>query len=120
LLIKHAASHSRSLKGFSPDAERAIQAYAWPGNVRELENKIRGAIIMTEGKQVTAADLGLAEDAPSEDLNLREVRRNAEVAAVRRAIANASGNISKSAKLLGITRPTLYDLMDKYDIPLPK
>ena len=75
---------------------------------------------MTEGKQITAADLGLAEDAPSEDLNLREVRRNAEVAAVRRAIANASGNISKSAKLLGITRPTLYDLMDKYDIPLPK
>lgn len=120
LLIKHAESHSRSLKGFSPDAERAIQAHSWPGNVRELENKIRGAIIMTEGKQITAADLGLAEDAPSEDLNLREVRRNAEVAAVRRAIANASGNISKSAKLLGITRPTLYDLMDKYDIPLPK
>ncbi|MDG2154532.1 MAG: PEP-CTERM-box response regulator transcription factor, partial [Gammaproteobacteria bacterium] len=120
LLIKHAASHNRSLKGFSPDAERAIQAHSWPGNVRELENKIRGAIIMTEGKQVTAADLGLTDDAPSEDLNLREVRRNAEVAAVRRAIANASGNMSKSAKLLGITRPTLYDLMDKYDIPLPK
>jgi two-component system NtrC family response regulator len=72
---------------------------------------------MTEGKQMTAADLGLAEDAPSEDLSLREVRQNAEIAAVRRAIANASGNISKSAKLLGVTRPTLYDLMDKYDIP---
>lgn len=120
LLAKHSAAQGRSLKGFLPDAERAIQNHSWPGNVRELENKIRGAIIMAEGKQVTSADLGLAEDAPAEDLNLREVRRHAEVAAIRRALAHASGNISKTAKMLGITRPTLYDLLDKYDIQVPK
>ena len=120
LLAKHLAAKGRNLKGFLPDAERAIQNHSWPCNVRELENKIRGAIIMAEGKQITAADLGLSEDAPAEDLNLREVRRNAEVAAIRRALAHASGNISKTAKMLGITRPTLYDLLDKYGIQVPK
>jgi len=120
LLAKHCASQGRNLKGFQPDAERAIQSHNWPGNVRELENKIRGAIIMAEGKQVTAVDLGLAEDAPQEDLNLREVRRNAESAAIKRALAHSAGNISKAAKLLGITRPTLYDLLDKYEIVVPK
>ncbi len=120
LLAKHAALQNRKLKGFLPDAERAIQNHDWPGNVRELENKIRGAIIMAEGKQITAVDLGLTENTEAEDLNLREVRRHAEVAAIRRALAHASGNISKTAKLLGITRPTLYDLLDKYDIQVTK
>jgi len=82
-----------------------------------MENKIKGAVIMTEGKQVTAADLGLSDvDTAGPDLNLREVRRRAESRAIKRALVFSSGNISRAAKILGITRPTLYDLLEKYDI----
>ncbi len=116
LLAKYANQHGRVLRGFTHDAQSAIQAYAWPGNVRELENKIKGAVIMAEGKQVTAADLGLPHEADGPELNLREVRGEAESRAVERALVYASGNISQAAKLLGITRPTLYDLMEKYSI----
>ena len=122
LLAKHAAAENRNLRGFTPEAERAIQNHVWPGNVRELENKIKGAIIMAEGKQITADDMGLAaiDDTPADNLNLREVRRIAESQAIKRALAHSSGNISKAAKLLGITRPTLYDLIEKYDIAVSK
>jgi len=118
LLEKYSTRHGRAMKGFSQDAQNAIQSYHWSGNVREMENKIKGAVIMAEGKQVTALDLGLADnDAGAPDLNLREVRRVAETRAIRRAMVYASGNISQAAKMLGITRPTLYDLLEKYDIP---
>jgi two-component system NtrC family response regulator len=121
LLEKFAAQQGQSFKGFSMDAQHAIQNYHWPGNVRELENKIKGAIIMAEGKQVVAADLGLSDvDARPPNLNLREVRREAEGQAIRRALVHASGNISKAAKSLGITRPTLYDLLEKYEIKTEK
>ncbi len=121
LLEKFSAQQGRSFKGFSTDALNAIQNYHWPGNVRELENKIKGAIIMAEGKQITASDLVLADvDAAPPSLNLREVRRLAEGEAIKRALVYASGNISKAAKLLGITRPTLYDLLEKYDIKVTK
>ena len=117
LLEKHAAQQGRTFKGFSADAQNAMQNYDWPGNVRELENKIKGAIIMAEGKQVTAEDLALenVDDSPP-SLNLREVRKAAESEAIHRAVVHTAGNISKAAKLLGITRPTLYDLMEKYGI----
>jgi len=117
LLDDIAPKHGRVFKGFSQDAQSAIQNYAWPGNVRELENKIKGAVIMAEGKQVTAVDLGLGDvDTEGPDLNLREVRRISDSRAIKRALVYSSGNLSKAAKLLGITRPTLYDLLDKYDI----
>ena len=117
LLEKAAGQHGRRITGFSPDAQNAIENYAWPGNVREMENKIKGAVIMAEGKQVTAVDLGLAEaDASPPNLNLREVRKDAETRAIRRALAFANDNVSQAAKILGITRPTLYDLMEKYGI----
>ncbi len=117
LLDKFSARQGRVFKGFSQDAQNAIQNYHWPGNVRELENKIKGAIIMAEGKSVTADDLSLGDaDATPPSLNLREVRKTAESEAIRRAVVHASGNISKAAKMLGITRPTLYDLMEKYGI----
>ena len=117
LLEKYSQKQGRAFKGFSTDAQNAIQNYHWPGNVREMENKIKGAIIMAEGKQVTAADLSLVgvEDAPPV-LNLREVRRKAEGEAIQRSLVYASGNISKAAKLLGVTRPTLYDMLEKYAI----
>ncbi len=121
LLAKYAAQHGRPLKGFSKDAQTAIQNYRWPGNVRELENKIKGAVIMAEGKQVTALDLGLGgEETDGPNLNLREVRRDAETHAIHRALVYASGNISQAAKLLGITRPTLYDLIEKYAIDVER
>ncbi len=121
LLEKYARQQGRDFKGFTNDAQAAIQAYRWPGNVRELENKIKGAVIMAEGKWVTARDLGLAEaESDSLNLNLREVRREAETRAIKRALVYASGNISQAAKLLGITRPTLYDLIDKYSITIER
>jgi len=96
---------------------QAIEAYSWPGNVRELENKIKGAVIMADGKMVTAADLGLqGGDEEGESLNLREVRQVAETKAIRVALTKSFGNISKAAELLGITRPTLYDLLNKYGL----
>jgi len=117
LLEQETEKQGRPIKGFSQDAQSAIQNYAWPGNVREMENKIKGAVIMAEGKQVTAIDLDLAEvDIAGPDLNLREVRRRAESRAIKRALVSSAGNISRAAKMLGITRPTLYDLIEKYDI----
>jgi len=104
-------------RGLAPDAIRAIQAHRWPGNVRELENRIKGAVIMAEGAVVTATDLGLHD--PGDDpeyLNLRVARQRAESQAVRQALAVARGNLSRAAELLGVTRPTLYDLLEKHHI----
>ena len=104
-------------RGLAPDAIRAIQAYRWPGNVRELENRIKGAVIMAEGAVVTANDLGLQD--PGDDpeyLNLRVARQRAESQAVRQALAVSRGNLSRAAELLGVTRPTLYDLLEKHRI----
>jgi two-component system NtrC family response regulator len=117
LLEDRARRHGRALRRFAPDAIRALQDYPWPGNIRELENKINGAVIMAEGKQVSAADLGLADSGTStEYLNLRTARQRAELQAIRRALAIASGNLSRAAELLGVTRPTLYDLLDKHGL----
>jgi len=116
LLSKFAIQLGRAIKGFTDDGHDAIESYAWPGNVREMENKIKAAVIMAEGKLVTAADLGLAVTAAAPSLNLRIVRQQAETLAIRQALARATGNISRTAELLGVTRPTLYDLMAKYGI----
>jgi len=118
ILERRARDNARSIKGFAPDAIRAIQAYPWPGNIRELENKVGGAVIMAEGKHVTAADLGLP-DLQAGDvnfLNLRTVRQQAERRAIEQAMSVAGGNLSRTAELLGITRPTLYDLLEKNQI----
>ncbi len=111
------AGFGKPTRGLAPDAIRAIQAHRWPGNVRELENRIKGAVIMAEGAVVTAGDLGLED--PGDDpeyLNLRVARRRAEAQAVRQALAVARGNLSRAAELLGVTRPTLYDLLGKHAI----
>lgn len=115
MLKRYSKLQNRAINGFSDDAVCAIESYAWPGNVRELENKIKGAVIMADGKMVTAADLGIvADEGESDSLNLREVRQEAESKAIRGALTKSYGNISKAAELLGITRPTLYDLLNKY------
>jgi two-component system, NtrC family, response regulator len=115
LLGKFAEQQGRSFRGFSDDAQDAIDAYPWPGNVREMENKIKSAVILAEGKFVTAEDLGLNASEP-QNLNLRVVRQEAETRAINDALIRSSGNISRAAELLGITRPTLYDLMQKHAI----
>ena len=116
-LIKYAKLQKRAINGYSNDAIQAIEAYAWPGNVRELENKIKGAVIMADGKMVTAKDLGIdGGDEEAESLNLRKVRQRAESKAIRVALTKSYGNISKAAETLGITRPTLYDLLNKYGV----
>ena len=116
LLTRLAAGEGKSFKGFASDAQDAIDSYAWPGNVREMENRIKSAVIMAEGKLVTAEDLGLAVADEVLELNLRAVRQKAESDAISQAMIRTNGNISQAAELLGITRPTLYDLMEKYGI----
>ncbi|MFL6604099.1 MAG: PEP-CTERM-box response regulator transcription factor [Steroidobacteraceae bacterium] len=118
LLVQEMAERfGRPTRGLAPDAIRAIQAHRWPGNVRELENRIKGAVIMAEGPVVTASDLGLQDPGDDPDyLNLRVARQRAEAQAVRQSLAVARGNLSRAAKLLGVTRPTLYDLLAKNQI----
>jgi two-component system NtrC family response regulator len=116
LLHRFASRENRNLKGFSDDAQDAIDAYSWPGNVREMENRIKAAVIMADGKFVTADDLGISPDRDPPTLNLRSVRQVAETQAIRQAVIRADGNISRAAELLGVSRPTLYDLMEKYGI----
>jgi two-component system, NtrC family, response regulator len=117
LLQQLSERFGKSIRGLAPDAIRAIQAHPWPGNVRELENRLKGAVIMAEGLVVSANDLGLKD--PGEDpeyLNLRIARQRAEVQAARQALAVARGNLSRAAELLGVTRPTLYDLIERHHI----
>lgn len=117
LLEKFNRQYSRNIRGFTKDAVQAMEAYAWPGNVRELENKIKSAVVMSDSNQITAKDLQIDEAQLREmPLNLRQVREAAETRAIQRAIVLSDGNISQAAKLLGLTRPTLYSLMDKYSI----
>jgi len=113
-LEKFSTQQNRTLKGFTADAIETIEAYPWPGNVREMENVIKRAVIMAEGTQITAQDLGLkAGSAESEPLNLRQVREEADRRAVIRALGRTNGNIVQAAELLGVSRPTLYDLINR-------
>ncbi len=117
-LHQYAPAMNPGVRGFAPDALQAIDEGRWPGNVRELENRIKRAAIMADGKLVTRGDLDLAggrDDGEGEDyLNLRAAREAADRVAIRRAIMQSEGNISSAAKLLGISRPTLYDLLKQY------
>ena len=118
-LHKYAPEMNPAVRGFAPDVLQAIDAARWPGNVRELENRIKRAVIMADGKLVTKDDLDMAErgDEPGEShLNLRSAREAADRVAIRRAMTQSEGNISLASKLLGISRPTLYDLLKQYRI----
>ena len=107
----------RNLRGFTKDALSALEAYGWPGNVRELKNRVKRAVIMAEGRQVTAKDLELDEATTNEaDFSLRYMREQAERQAILRALSHAAGKISMAADLLGISRPTIYDLIKKYNL----
>jgi len=103
---------------FSKDAMAAIENYSWPGNVRELENRVKRAVIMAEHRQITARDLELGGDTRDElaSFNLREIRDRADRQAIVRALNHVGGKISQAADLLGISRPTMYDLLRKFGI----
>jgi len=115
-LQRFAKEYGKSIRGFAQDALTAIEAHPWPGNVRELENRVKRAVIMVEGNQISAAGLELETEADGLAFNLREVREKAERQAVIRAITHANSNISRAAEILGITRPTLYSLLNKHNI----
>ncbi len=112
-LTRYARDMNPQVKGLAPDALAALDAWSWPGNVRELENRMKRAVIMADGKLVTAADLDLDENRidGGEAVNLKAARELADRRAIRRAIARTDGNISGAARMLGISRPTLYDLL---------
>jgi len=115
MLDKYRREQNKNISGFTPAATSAIEAYDWPGNIRELENKIKRAVIMSESKNIDNEDLGLSDELAL-SINLRSARQKAEINAINTALSIAEGNISACAKLLGITRPTLYDLIKKYDM----
>jgi two-component system NtrC family response regulator len=104
------------VKGLAPDALAALDAWSWPGNVRELENRVKRAMILAEGKLITAADLDLdpAAGGGADIINLKLAREMADRRAIRHAMARTDGNISGAARMLGISRPTLYDLLKHY------
>jgi len=118
-LRRFASEYNRPVRGFGSNALAAIRDYAWPGNVRELENRVKRAIVMTDGPLLSATDFGLS--APGEEpqsLGIRAARARAEREVLQLALAQAGSNLSKAAKLLGISRPTLYDLMQQHQIGL--
>ena len=118
LVRKLGVGQGRAKRGFTEGAIAALEAYSWPGNVRELENKVKRALIMAEGPLITAADLGLDESTQdgSTLFNLREVRARAERQVITQVLAIVDNNVSRAAELLGMTRPTLYDLMERYGL----
>jgi two-component system NtrC family response regulator len=124
LLARHftnlfAREMNAKVQGLSPDSLAAIDAYGWPGNVRELENRIKRAVIMADGKLVTAGDLdlpGIAGAGGDLPINLRAARESADRKVIRQALSRTDNNISGAAKLLGISRPTLYDLLKQYQL----
>ncbi|MCB1931586.1 MAG: PEP-CTERM-box response regulator transcription factor [Candidatus Accumulibacter sp.] len=115
---RFAAEQNRGAMTMREDAVRAIEAHDWPGNVRELENCIKRAVIMADGNQLTADDIGLSEagmqDAPV--LDLRHARDDAERRVIIAALARADGNVVRAADLIGVSRPTLYDLMHRFGL----
>lgn len=115
LMQKFSRQQGRSLLGFKPDALEAIETYGWPGNVREMENYVKRAVIMAEGSQISAEDLGLAA-AIKEPVNLRQVRDDAERKAIIKVLGRCDGNMVRAAELLGISRPTLYDLIGRHNL----
>jgi two-component system NtrC family response regulator len=122
LLAKHflhlfSREMNPSVRGFSPDALAAINDWKWPGNVRELENRMKRAVIMADGKLITSEDLDLAPRDPAAlPVNLKAAREEADRRVIRQALARTESNISSAARLLGISRPTLYDLLKQYGL----
>jgi len=117
LLNKQRELNSSTVRDFSPSALSAIDLYDWPGNVRELENRVKRAVIMAESPMIEPYDLELDTPATVGFKTLREIRETAEANAIQHALAVNGGQIGKAADLLGVSRPTVYHLLKKYNIP---
>ncbi len=117
-LERYANENKKKTKGFTNQAIDAIEQYSWPGNVRELENRIKRAVIMAEGAKITPTDLEMEAPKPKyENMGLKEAREILEKELLLKALARNKSNLTKAASDLGVSRPTLYDLMEKFEIP---
>lgn len=118
-VTRYAEQLKRPVKGLAADAIALIARHSWPGNVREMENRLKRAVLMADGPYVTARDLNINDDGSAQQnvaLNLRDVREKAESRAIRCALQLSGNNIAAAARQLGVTRPTLYSLLEKYHI----
>ncbi len=104
------------VQGFTEEALQSLLHYPWPGNIRELQNKIKSALIMCESRQISSSDLMMSAPDESLSVNLRKIREDAEKAAISKALVISDGNVTHTANLLGVARPTLYSLMEKYEL----
>lgn len=115
-LNRHASENKRKITGFTEKARLAVENYAWPGNVREMENRIRRAVIMADGPKVTETDLQLGHAGNGRVLTLKELRDNVEREAITLSLSRNFMNLTRAAAELGISRPTLYEMMEKLGI----
>jgi len=116
-LTRYSEERRRKIIGFTPQTIRAIQNYSWPGNVRELENRVKRAVIMAEGNKITPADLELGSHTVRDEyMNLKEAREAMEKEMILKALSKNKDNVTRAAEALGISRPTLYELMEKLEI----
>jgi two-component system NtrC family response regulator len=116
-LTSFSGQYKKAIRGFGADALAAMKSYPWPGNVRELENKVKRAVIMSEKKTLTPIDLDLAPPGEVHHADsLQEVRTTAEKEHVKKVLARCDWNITRAAKELGISRPTLHDFIKKHGI----
>jgi two-component system NtrC family response regulator len=119
-LDNFSAKNGRSFRGFSEAARAEIDAYNWPGNVRELENRIKRAVVLAEGNRIMASDMGFTEDETNlQSLNLRDAREQVERQVIQRALSIYNNNVTHAAEAMGISRPSLYSLIKKLDMPEP-
>jgi two-component system NtrC family response regulator len=117
LLHRYSAENKKKITGFTPQAVQVLETHHWPGNIRELENRIKRAVIMTEGSKITPQDLELvSQHAKYGSHGLKEAREGLERDLIERAISKTKGNLTKAAEELRVARPTLYELMEKLGI----
>ncbi len=117
VFLERFANENNKRLTFQPDALRSLNRHGWPGNIRELENRVKRAVIMADGKRISAADLELDQLANAEQMmTLKEARENVEREMILQVLQRHSGKISSAAQELGISRPTLYELMEKLGI----
>lgn len=118
LLARYSAEHGRTVYGFSRAATGAMMSHGWPGNIAELEARVRRAVILSRGKLVSAADLGLNGNGRPGEVSLAEARSTLERSMVTDALLQAAGNVSMAARSIGVSRPTMYDLIRKHELDL--